>query len=546
MARKTLTLYLAKPDVQDFEDILTEKALERLRDLRTQIVDAPEFADGGRLFVFASAAFTPSWLTELGRHFALADNVITSSASAILAFWVEGRLFVSTFAAGWMSVNEDNIEGEFGLRVALNGLNDDKLRRLERANLGDAMRGVSLSPFQRDFESFGLDDALDLVRKISGVANNESSADVLTGAKSVKLSGEFDVSDLPALADECMAAFESVAYRDTSFRVLDLVSPVADRRLSNTLDVEVCDRIRNNTGEFELGLPDNQEVQTVGYKFVGPNKRGYYADLLLEHYISVLGDRLADLDPETIRRHQILSVHDEPGLSQKWSIRMALVGSLEHEGILYAINEGEWYNLNEAFKESIDRTFREYRSEWTDQPVRMVKLLDEDGNAKFQSEASYNLDVAGQKGWLCLDTRLISVAGVQRSEFEVCDLLDIENKRLVHVKKSSRKSSVLSHFFKQGSNSAQQMAKFGGAWDALGQLVEAEFGQEQADALRAAVADVERPWTVDFIIADSTRMDGQFNIPFFSKITMRDEFSNLRAMGYQVRLQFLRLAREVI
>ena len=445
-----------------------------------------------------------------------------------------------------MSVNEDNIEGEFGLRVALNGLNDDKLRRLERANLGDAMRGVSLSPFQRDFESFGLDDALDLVRKISGVANNESSADVLTGAKSVKLSGEFDVSDLPALADECMAAFESVAYRDTSFRVLDLVSPVADRRLSNTLDVEVCDRIRNNTGEFELGLPDNQEVQTVGYKFVGPNKRGYYADLLLEHYISVLGDRLADLDPETIRRHQILSVHDEPGLSQKWSIRMALVGSLEHEGILYAINEGEWYNLNEAFKESIDRTFREYRSEWTDQPVRMVKLLDEDGNAKFQSEASYNLDVAGQKGWLCLDTRLISVAGVQRSEFEVCDLLDIENKRLVHVKKSSRKSSVLSHFFKQGSNSAQQMAKFGGAWDALGQLVEAEFGQEQADALRAAVADVERPWTVDFIIADSTRMDGQFNIPFFSKITMRDEFSNLRAMGYQVRLQFLRLAREVI
>jgi uncharacterized protein (TIGR04141 family) len=264
-----------------------------------------------------------------------------------------------------------------------------------------------------------------------------------------------------------MTAFGSVAYRDTSFRVLDLVRPVADRRLANRLDLELCNRIRNNTGEFELGLPDNQEVQTVGYKFVGLNKRGYFADLLLENYVSVLGDRLNELDPSQIRQHHILSVHDEPGLSQKWSIRMALVGSLEFEGNLYAINEGEWYNLNQAFKDSIDQSFRHYRSEWTDQPVRMVKQLDQNGNSKFQSEASYNLNVAGIKGWLCLDTRLISVAGVQRSEFEVCDLLDIAGKRLIHVKKSSRKSSVLSHFFKQGSNSAQQMAKFGGAWDAL-------------------------------------------------------------------------------
>jgi uncharacterized protein (TIGR04141 family) len=164
MARKTLTIYLAKPDVQAFEDVLSDRARDRLGDIRTQTVDAPEFAEGARLFVFASAAFTPSWLTELGRHFDVNANVITSSASAVLAFWVGQRLFVSTFASGWMSINEDNIEGDFGLRVALNDLNDDKLRRLERANLGDAMRGVSLSPFQRNFESFGMDDALD--RKI--------------------------------------------------------------------------------------------------------------------------------------------------------------------------------------------------------------------------------------------------------------------------------------------------------------------------------------------------------------------------------------------
>jgi uncharacterized protein (TIGR04141 family) len=59
-----------------------------------------------------------------------------------------------------MYLDEDNIEGDFGLRVAINALDDKKLKRLERANLGDALRGVALSPFQREFTSFGQDDAL--------------------------------------------------------------------------------------------------------------------------------------------------------------------------------------------------------------------------------------------------------------------------------------------------------------------------------------------------------------------------------------------------
>lgn len=546
MSRRTLTLYLAKPDVQDFEAVLSEKAIEKLGQPNTQVVDAPDFADGARLYVFSSNAFTPTWLRELAQQFGADDNVLTSSASAVLVFEKDDRLFASTFSFGWMHINEENIEGDFGLRVALNGLNDEKLRRLERANLGDAMRGVSQSPFQREFESFGLDDALDLVRKISGNANDNSSADVLTGAKSIKLGGEFDITDLPELASECVVAYESDAYRDTSFRVLDLVTPIADLRRIRSLDAELCDRIRNDTGEFELGLPDTQEVQTVGYKFVGPNRRGYFADLLLEHYIGVLGDRLDDLDPAMIRAHKIESVHDEPGLSQKWSIRMGLVGSLESDGELYAINEGEWYNLNQAFKASIDQTFVDHRSEWTNNPIPLRKILDEKGNAKFQSEASYNIDVAGQKGWLCLDTKLISVAGVERSDFEVCDLLDLEGKTLIHVKKSSRRSSVLSHFFKQGSNSAQQMVKFGGAWETLADLVENDFGLPARNQLEAAIADDDRKWTVQFLIADTPRANGQFNIPFFSKITLRDELTNLKAMGYDVELKFVRLAREHI
>jgi uncharacterized protein (TIGR04141 family) len=48
-------------------------------------------------------------------------------------------------------------------------------------------------------------------------------------------------------------------------------------------------------------------------------------------------------------------------------------------------------------------------------------------------------------------------------------------------------------------------------------------------------------WTVEFWIADAPRIAGGFNIPFFSKISLRDETSHLAAMGYGVAIRFIGL-----
>jgi uncharacterized protein (TIGR04141 family) len=51
---------------------------------------------------------------------------------------------------------------------------------------------------------------------------------------------------------------------------------------------------------------------------------------------------------------------------------------------------------------------------------------------------------------------------------------------------------------------------------------------------------------VEFVIADSPRADGDFNIPFFSKISLRDESNILKAMGFDVAIRFIRLEPEDI
>ncbi len=206
MAKKTLTLHLGKGDIASFEEVFSEEATLKLVHPSTRTVDHPEFGDGARLYVFVGDSHTPKWLTEVRGHFDVQGHITTSSAAGVLLFWSSGRLFASTFAHGWMYLDEHCFEGDFGLRSAINALDDTRLKRLERANLGDALRAVALSPFQRGLTSFGLDDALDLIRKISGRTRDDATADSMTGSLSLRVTGEFGIADLPALASDALGS----------------------------------------------------------------------------------------------------------------------------------------------------------------------------------------------------------------------------------------------------------------------------------------------------------------------------------------------------
>jgi hypothetical protein len=53
--------------------------------------------------------------------------------------------------------------------------------------------------------------------------------------------------------------------------------------------------------------------------------------------------------------------------------------------------------------------------------------------------------------------------------------------------------------------------------------IKKHYGPVKAGELEAAL---DNRWTVEFRIADFPRSDGTHNIPFFSKLTLRDEASD--------------------
>ena len=85
-------------------------------------------------------------------------------------------IFVLTFSYAHVYLDEAKTEAEFGLRVAINAVSDEKLRSVERSNIGVANRDFAQAVGQRDLRSFGFDDALDIIRKVSGRAADDEFA----------------------------------------------------------------------------------------------------------------------------------------------------------------------------------------------------------------------------------------------------------------------------------------------------------------------------------------------------------------------------------
>ncbi|MHB0769830.1 DUF6119 family protein [Bradyrhizobium sp. 1.29L] len=158
----------------------------------------------------------------------------------------------------------------------------------------------------------------------------------------------------------------------------------------------------------------------------------------------------------------------------------------------------------------------------------------------YQSEESYNREIAQEAGYLLLDQKLIQIDDVAGPGIEMCDLLDIPGRRFIHVKKSSRQSSILSHFFKQGGVSAQMFRKYEPFRIKLVETVGRLYGAQADQDLRAALDD---RWTIEFQIADFPRSDGTHNIPFFSKLTLREEARDIEAMDFNVSVRFIKLTR---
>ncbi len=161
MRKKTITLHLARPSVSNFIDVLSDSARDQSARGRAAQSPSDSFGDGAVLYVFPGQPKPPDWAGQLSPYFQVDANLRSVAPCAIIAFRSASSIFVVTFSYAHVYLDLSKLEADFGLRVAVNILSDSKLKSVESANLGSAVRGIVQAAAQIDFHSFGFGDALD-------------------------------------------------------------------------------------------------------------------------------------------------------------------------------------------------------------------------------------------------------------------------------------------------------------------------------------------------------------------------------------------------
>lgn len=542
---KSFSLYLGKPIVKAGDDFLTDKALDLVKQKKAHRIASTKFGDGAVLFTFPGDTYPPGWARMLESSFSMPDNLLSQSPCAVLAFHKNQRFFAISFSFGHVYMDDAKTEADFGLRVCINALSDGKLKSVERANIGAAIRDFAQAAGPRELRTFGFDDALDLIRKVSGRVLNDDFADVVSGSRALRFTKKIELSEVPAAAIAAVELFQSEAYKKTAFKIVDFLSPVLDPTVIEKLDQKLVAAIVDGSDEFEIGIPEIMPDDVGTFRFEKAGCNGFHADLSLALYRDCLGENLPNLTIDDIRRHRVAGYRtSDGGLVDDWLVRDALVGSLALDNDRYALNEGLWYRLGRAFKKSADEKFAELvvapdKNLRTFKKIAEAQIKGKTTKVGFQSEESYNEEIAKSCHYLLMDQKLILIDEVPGPGVEACDLLDIPGRRFIHIKKSSRQSSVLSHFFKQGAHAARLLKQYEPFKAALVAKIKKVHGNQRAQEVKNALME---KWTVEFRIADHPRRNGEFNIPFFSKLSLKDEARSLLAMEFDVAVGFIKLA----
>lgn len=528
-ATRTLTLLLIR---QEFDT--PQSALKTPRGLQ-----APPLPSGtafeGVLYTIESTPKEPRWVSFVEEAFPEGVSIPSSTLPAALLFVrAGGRLFAVTFGHARHQLKPESFETDFGLKVTLNTVDENKLRSLDLRTIEEqtvhTRRQVSRSSA---IDAFSVDDVRDLLGAVTGEPSDATLARRLGGRDSLSLTAEIAFSEL---ADKCQAllsSYESTRYQK-NFGWVDNIRFIRDATTRQRLDDSLLQAL--NARDFQkLHLAPPEVIEWDGAGFLYPGETAgrveVHSDLDLEECLAAMAARAKvppeefELSPEMLKSARIRAVEDSGAEYDKWPLYKCLVAELRSGDDLHVLSAGQWFKVEKDFAARTLKEASEYVKELEHLPPARVN----------QKEEDYNKEAAqGSKDLVLLDRGLVKSKGA-RTRFEGCDLFS-SGRQFIHVKRKVRSSS-LSHLFSQGAVSAEAFLLDEQTRQQFKQLVE-----KRNPALATLLGDPKKAPTrgeyevVFAVIAKAHRQKWPQSLPFFSQLNFVRQATRLRMLGYKVAL----------
>jgi uncharacterized protein (TIGR04141 family) len=441
-------------------------------------------------------------------------QIYSASAKVALMVKLDNQTFAVTFGNGRHLLNMDTIERRFGLRTALNMLDENSIKNISKTKLESNPKNSNeqLSKVG-DKNVFGVNIDQDLIKGISGKikAKYAELGKNATGSDAFTITAECDIKNIVEFLTKISKIYTSEEYK-TNFGWIDQIQPIKDKneidKLDNLLIAQLNSPSNTNGVLVWASTPEYTDWENLaGFKIKKDDD--LLADFSKQDIIDAIGSDISKDGLCNLKISAISSENDTPMFS--WSAYKCLYTEIRQSDKVYLLVDGDWFEISKDFAKDINDDFKK---------IAFSDIDFCDYSNDYKKEADYNKKLAERIGGRCLDAQNISYGGGY-SKIEVCDVYTKDGD-LIHIKHYSG-SSTLSHLFNQGFVSGELLNNDG------------KFREKvKTDLLDGQdVGDVSNRKIIYGII---TTKSNKFDIPFFSKITLKNARRQLQGMGYTVQL----------
>jgi uncharacterized protein (TIGR04141 family) len=504
-----LSVYLVKSGITDLEDMV-------------ESTQEPVTVNDQGTFVFEeSHPNRPVWIENFFGSTLDQQNIFTSSARGIFITSVNTedgeRWFIVTFGFGRHMIKDGVIEERFGLKIVLNSVDVTGFRSIDKTTLGSIPKhsreqmSKDVSPFE-----FGIDIEQDLISAVTGKSRDEHFGKTVSGKDALYASVKADVNDVKDFLRHSYTRYKSNDYK-RDFDWIDQIAEVRDRAVVEQLNTALVTKLA--VGEIEsiwMAVPEVVDWSDIsGFRYLRAKQAELHDDLDVPAYLNDLG-RSPTIDELKNSRVFCISTSTEDTL-YSWSAYQCLYAECRVNSKLYILNSSKWYEVADNFSEAVQNDFQNM--------TRSSVVLPD---CEHKNEDDYNQHATSAlTGSCCMDKKLITYGG-GHSSIEFCDILS-GDKKMIHVKKYGQ-SSVLSHLFTQGVVSGELFVS--------DEDFRTKLNTKLPDSHK--LADITaRPIAPEYeiVYAIISNSEDGLDLPFFSKVSLRNAKRRLTGYGYNVTIK---------
>lgn len=367
--------------------------------------------------------------------------------------------YVAAFGLGGDSViDRQKIAYDFGIKVAMNICDIDKLRRVQttaheavsRQTERQASVGTNLSVF-------GVNTETEFLRMLSGIVakSYEDKIESFRGKESISLKlPKASIPDIDGLIKLCQSLenrYKSDDYKNTDLRVYDHLKFVNDPAIISALDTELSAKIAvKDFTNIHLAPPDFVEGEDCQFAYESKSDDKdppLFDDLRIEDLVGVARRRLKGLTANTIKNWDVYRLDDATGaIYRAWNAYRCMVAEIHLNNETYVLSNGQWRQISQALKQKVHDYFAA-NNIISDCPFLPDDIAIYDAERDQFREEVFNRQVARLDADTYLfDRSKVEIAG--KKIYEICDLFRKDG-AMIHVKRHSSGSASINHVFTQ-------------------------------------------------------------------------------------------------